>query len=598
MSDAIIEVDLVRVPSLEILHPGAHFGLVSLLTEGPAAATIKAREDSKLIIITRDTFNDLFGGSPSFSKAVCRSLAWFLRENISSIPAIPFARIDSFPKAAETATLLPARISRYFRAIAVDQDDDRVKVALVNPTDERACEFIKSVLTKHNVEFVAIAEHDFERNQKRLLGDDLTSPIQERDEAFETLAFVDNAGKQTQIMDSGHDAVLRHAIGTAISSGASDIHIEPAGVGGRIRLRLDGKLMTFTEDIQPNVLKQIVGQLKVMANLDITMTHTSQDGSFVVVSDDRYAEIRLSVMPCRGGEKVVLRLGTHNRYLAQLSNLFVSEAVFALAKDLFIQPSGLVLVTGPTGSGKTTTLYAALNMLNNEYPNSGIVTIEDPIEYELPYATQIQIDPNRGFGFPEALRSVLRQDPDILMIGEIRDRASAAIAVEAATSGHLVLSSMHTHTAMETLARLRNFQVPPYLLADALRGVVSQTLVPRLHPGYTETLSSDDPVVSRLIKRGVLEDSHLGKCLIGVSSGDGPTDGEQGRIGLFEFLAIDGQLRDAIDRAATRREVEQTLGPDIYFPFSKYGRLLLETGSVTPERIERALPRHVEFGDF
>ena len=580
--------------TLETLYPGSHFGLVSLLTEERAAVTLRANEPSKVIVISRSAIDDLFAGATGFGKAVCRSLAWFLRENISSIPAIPFEQLDSFPNAASVAALLPARIARHFQALAVAREDDRVTVAIVNPNDERARDFIKSVLSQYRVEFVAVGEDDFERNAYRLLGEEKATTTS--DQSFGSLDFVDTAGGRTPIVETGEYGALGEAFTMAIRSGASDIHIEPAGAKGRIRVRLDGKLIPFRDDIPSQVLKQLVSRLKVMADLDITMTRMPQDGRFLIVADDQHIEFRVAVMPCRGGEKVVLRLVANNPHLSKLRNLFTSEAVGTLAQDLFMQPSGLVLVTGPTGSGKTTTLYAALNMLNREFPNCNIVTIEDPIEYELAYATQIQVDQNNNFGFPEILRSVLRQDPDILMVGEIRDRASAAIAVEAATTGHLVLSSMHTHTALETLTRLRNLEVPSYLLADALQGVISQTLVPRLHPGFTQDVPMDDPVVRRLVEQGVLEEDASGQLQRGLSGQDGPVDGEHGRVGLYEFLSIDSRLRDLIDRSAPRQDIEESLTPENYFSFARYSRMLLRGGQVAPERIERALPYQTTFG--
>lgn len=576
--------------TLETLYPGAHFGLVSLLSEERAAVSVRATEPSKVIAVSRQTIDELFEGSPGFGQAVCRSMAWFVRENISSIPLIPFERFESFPAATEVAPLLPVRLSKLFRAIVVAQDDDRLKVAIVNPSDLRACDFIKNVLSAYRVEFVAVSEEDFERNAVRLLGDESTGTVTPEANAIASIESVDASGTRIAIGGADGMGALRDALSAAIHSGASDVHIEPAGGKGRIRLRLDGKLLPFRDDISATVLKQIVSRLKVMAGLDITVTRLPQDGRFLLIADDKRIECREAVMPCRGGEKVVLRMASHNPYLAKLSNLFASDAVASVAQDMFLRPSGLVLVTGPTGSGKTTTLYAALNMLSREYPNSNIVTIEDPIEYELDYATQIQVDPHNDFGFSSILRSVLRQDPDILMVGEIRDRESAAIAVEAATTGHLVLSSMHTHTAFETLARLRSLDVPSYLLADALRGVISQTLVPRLHPGYAQTVPQDDPVVHRLKQLGVLDPSSNAQLRRGAVGADGTIDGEHGRVGLFEFMAITDELRNFIDRGAPREEMEAALSPDTYFSFARYSRMLLESGQVSPDRIERALP--------
>ena len=579
---------------LETLYPGAHFGMVSLLTEERAAYSVRAEQPSKLIAITRQTLESQFDASPEFGRRLCRSLAWFVRDKISRISAIPFERLDSFENIVEASRLIPTKISRHFKAIAVDRDDELVKVALVNPSDRRACDFIKTVLSKYGVEFVAVAEDDFEKYSDRLLRDANVEAIP-MDEEFDALLYVDAIGRRTPIVETDEQGVLRDAVTAAIRTGASDIHIEPSGSSGKIRLRLDGKLIPFRDDVRPVIMKQVVTRLKVMADLDITMSRTPQEGRFLVVADDEHIEFRESVIPCRGGEKVVLRLMTKSPQLSKLSNLFAADAVSSLAHDIFNQPSGLVLVTGPTGSGKTTTLYAALNMLQEHYPHSNIVTIEDPIEYELPYATQIQVDTANELGFPEILRAVLRQDPDILMVGEIRDRESAAMAIEAATTGHFVLSSLHTHTALETLTRLRNLDVPPYLLANALKGVVSQRLVPRLHPNYTQPVPSDDPVVSRLLSQGVLEAHHSDSMQRGSSSEHGPVDGEIGRVGMFEFLAINDLLREYIDRSAPQDELKKALTSDTYFSFARYSRLLLADGQVAPERIERALPWQTVF---
>ena len=574
---------------LRRFYPGDYFGMTNVLARERSAVTVRAIEPTKTLVITRETIDRLFEESTSFGRAVCRSLAGFLRENIIRIPAIPFERLESFSDLDQTSKLLPARIANYCQAIALAQDDDRVKVGMVNPGDKRCCDFIKDVLNRFQVEFVAISLEDFQRHAPKLLGSDVANLSSEGQ--LGELTFVDSNGQQAPIAETDEQDVLAKALAAAIRSGVSDIHVEPGRDGnGRIRFRLDGKMIPFRDDISTGSLRQLISRLKVMADMDITNTRRPQDGRFVVVADDRTVEFRASVMPCQGGEKTVLRLIAPDK-AHSLDSLFVSEAVAHFARDMFQQPSGLVLVTGPTGCGKTTTLYAALQMLNANDQTRNIVTVEDPVEYGLDFATQTQVDEHVGRSFATVLRSILRQDPDVILIGEIRDRESAAIAVEAATTGHLVLSSLHTHSAMETLARLRNLEIPSYMLADALKGVVSQKLLPRIHPAFSQQVGMDDSAVGRLQARGILAHD-VGNLQRGVEKQGGPPSGESGRVGMFEFLSMTGDLSDLVERGAPRAEIEQKLTDATHFSFEKYARLLLEGGHVAPEQVERALPKN------
>jgi general secretion pathway protein E len=338
-------------------------------------------------------------------------------------------------------------------------------------------------------------------------------------------------------------------------------------------------------------MRQLASRIKVMSDLDITRTRRPQDGRILALVGQRRIEFRVSVVPCQGGEKIVLRVITPDNYLGNLANLVVSEPLARFVESIFDQPSGLVLVTGPAGAGKTTTLYAALNLLNMQQQTRNIVTIEDPIEYNLDYATQIQVNLDLGLDFSDILRSVLRQDPNIILVGEIRDEKSAAIAVEAATTGHLVLSSLHTHSALETLARLRNLDVKPYLLASALRGVISQHLVPRLAPGFTQPVPPDDPVVQRLKRLEILEPDWRGPLWRGKHTKDGPPEGEAGRLAVYEILSVSDTVRDLIDRSAVASEIRQAVDDDSFFSFARYSRLLLADGLVSPESIEKIFPK-------
>lgn len=571
---------------LKRFYPGAHFGMLNILARESSPSTIRAVTDVKTIVISHETIDRLFQESSSFAPAVCRSLASFLSDSIVAVPTIPFKRIDEYREYQSTTKLLPSRISKLVQAIALEKDEDRVIVGIVNPNDSRACDFIKNVLNQYAVEFVAIGEDDFLHHAKTLFPASTATVAPER--GFTEFAFVGADGERTPVAESENDA-LSLALTYAIRAGASDIHVEPAPSGGWIRLRLDGKMLSFQDDIKVEHLRHIISRLKVAAELDITNIRRPQDGRFRIVADGRVIEFRESVIPCEGGEKVVLRVGDSENYVT-FDSLFVSDAIAHFAREIFTQPSGLVLVTGPTGSGKTTSLYAALRMIGRENQSSNIVTVEDPIEYGLDFATQTQVDDAIGLGFDSLLRSILRQDPDIILVGEIRDRESAAIAVEAATTGHLVLSSLHTHSAAETLTRLRNLDIPSYLLADALKGVISQKLLPKVHPGSSQGVDSSDAVVRRLIEHGVIDESSLPKLRRGKEVENGPPEGESGRVGMFEILSVTEQMSDLVDRGASRAELSENMEDASFFSFKQYARLLLEGGYVSPERVERVLP--------
>jgi type II secretory ATPase GspE/PulE/Tfp pilus assembly ATPase PilB-like protein len=460
---------------------------------------------------------------------------------------------------------------------------------MVSPGDMQARAFLVDVLRQFHVDFVAVTEEDFQRHAARLLGADIA--VSGLDTPFDSLRHVNSAGEAVEIAQKGGDDVLPGLLTSAIRAGASDVHIEPHDEGGRIRLRVDGRMFPIRADIVPQHFHQVVSRIKVMSELDITSIRRPQDGRFLVRANDHRIEFRVSVTPCHGGEKLVLRVVAPNPDFLDLANLILSGPVAEFAKEMFQSPSGLVLVNGPTGAGKTTTLYAAVNGIEGRDHTLNIVTIEDPVEHNLNFATQIQVNRELELDFPNILRTILRQDPDVILVGEIRDAESAALALEAAMTGHLVLSSLHTYDALETLVRLQDLEVKPYLLASALKGVISQQLLPRLCPGCTEPVDSDDAVVARLKSLGVLEANWSRVLYRGKDSEGSPPGGESGRVGAYEIMLVTDRLRDLIDRAAPRSELEKALDQQYFFSFPRYCRFLLKEGLVAPGRVERILPK-------
>ncbi|MEM7658691.1 MAG: GspE/PulE family protein [Bacteroidota bacterium] len=286
--------------------------------------------------------------------------------------------------------------------------------------------------------------------------------------------------------------------------GASDIHLERYEAYARVRFRWEGKLLEkYT--VSPAQYNAIVSRLKILSELDIAEKRLPQDGRMQLVHQDQVMDVRVSTIPGKFGEKVVLRLLNRSVEFLQLENLGMREKELALFQQSIQQPNGIILITGPTGSGKTTTLYAALNQLNRTDRN--ITTIEDPIEYNLPGINQVQLKPEIGLDFERALRAFLRQDPDIIMVGEIRDEATASIAIRAALTGHLVLSTLHTNSSLDVIHRLTDMGVAPYLIPATLRLSVAQRLVRLLCPhckSATQEVSS-----LRLPEELVLKEHYL-----------------------------------------------------------------------------------------
>jgi general secretion pathway protein E len=329
----------------------------------------------------------------------------------------------------------------------------------------------------------------------------------------------------------------------AVHSRASDIHIEPYEQEVKIRFRVDGVLRNILS--LPKIqISPILSRLKIMANLNIAEHRLPQDGQSRVSIGDEVVDIRVSVIPTAGGERVVLRLLDRGRGEHKLEEIGFGPDLLKTFRSLIGVSHGIVLITGPTGSGKTTTLYGALNELNNQERN--ILTVEDPVEYQLPGIGQMQVHPKIDLTFASCLRHILRQDPDIIMIGEIRDRETAEIAIQASLTGHLVLSTLHTNDAASAFTRLIDMGIEPYLISSTVVGVMAQRLVRRICPNCKQPYTPKEGVVSWS------ELEKLAKGLIRLQKGAGCEkcldSGYMGRTGIFELLLVDDRVRDLIVR--------------------------------------------------
>ncbi len=359
--------------------------------------------------------------------------------------------------------------------------------------------------------------------------------------------------------------VVDNVLQQAIAAGASDIHCEPTQKDLRMRFRIDGVLLDQGH-IDASIMSQVISRLKVLAHINIAEKRIPQDGKFSMQVQGKLIDLRVSTFPSLYGQKVVVRILDRAAYTMTLEKLGFSEPMFNQIQTLMRRPNGFFLVTGPTGSGKTTTLYAALAALNAAEKN--IVTLEDPVEYNLDGITQGHINPDAGFTFEKGIRAVLRQDPDILMVGEVRDKQTARVAIEAALTGHVVLSTLHTNDAPSAIMRLMDMGIEPFLINASLTGVLAQRLARKICTQCREQVRPTDQE-KQLLDRFEIPDTLLHK---GVGCGGCNSLGYKGRVGVFELLGMSSALRALV--------VQQPIFDDIHAQALRDGMCTLQQDGI------------------
>lgn len=383
---------------------------------------------------------------------------------------------------------------------------------------------------------------EFERRlSEAYAGEGLGAPADDLDLPGGLDSLAEDLPAAADLLDAQDDApvirLINGVIAEAVRQGASDVHVEPFETALVVRLRVDGVLKEVLS-LSPRIAPLLVSRVKVMARLDIAEKRVPQDGRISLTLGGRSLDVRVSTLPARAGERVVMRILHQDQARLGLADLGMAPAALALFEGALREPNGIVLVTGPTGSGKTTSLYAGLTLLNDATRN--ILTIEDPVEYAVQGIGQTQVNPKVGMTFAAGLRAILRQDPDVVMVGEIRDVETAQIAVQASLTGHLVLSTVHTNDAVGAITRLRDMGVEPFLLASTVRAIVAQRLVRRLCPACRKPEAAD-PATARLA--GVAPGSTLFRATGCPACAN---TGYVGRVGVYEALRVDDRLRRLI----------------------------------------------------
>lgn len=458
---------------------------------------------------------------------------------------VPFVNLKTFPFRSDVVKLLPEAVARRFKALALEDKGDSLLVALADPLDLFAFDELTRIL-KRNISIAAVPESQlalaFDRLYRR------TDEISGLARALEKdLGDAVDFGELTASVGTEGAPVVRllqSLFEDAMQVGASDVHIEPQESSLQIRVRVDGVLQTQTQ-ADKRIGSALAQRLKLMAGLDISEKRLPQDGRFSVRLRDHTIDVRLSTLPTNYGESAVMRLLKQGSGMKRLNDIGMPPDMLKRFREVLGRSSGLVLVTGPTGSGKTTTLYAALAEINAA--ELKVITVEDPVEYRLPGLTQVQVNEKIDLTFARVLRACLRQDPDVILVGEMRDEETAEIGLRAAITGHLVLSTLHTRDAISTPFRLLDMGVPPFMVATSLQAVIAQRLVRLNCPDCGqphEATPQEQSWLSSMLAPGESVQSMRGR---GCSSCNGT--GYAGRQGVYELLEMDAALTQAASRS-------------------------------------------------
>jgi MSHA biogenesis protein MshE len=498
---------------------------------------------------------------------------------------IPFLDISRHSRSPDVVKVLPESLARRFRVMLLENNANDVLLAMADPTDLMALDELARVLKKtiraavvRESDLLAAIDQSYRRTDEiGVLAEKLRNELSVNDIDLDSLLTTE------EVADAPVVKLLQSLFEDAVQAKASDIHIEPDEKVLRIRQRVDGVLIEQVLD-EVNIASALVIRLKLIAGLNISEKRLPQDGRFNIRVKNRSLDVRMSTLPVQHGESVVMRLLDHSQGLLDLNLLGIPANILDRFRKHIHSPHGLILVTGPTGSGKTTTLYAALTEVNK--PETKIITAEDPVEYSLPRINQAQVNDKVGLTFSSVLRSALRQDPDIILVGEMRDSETADIAIRASITGHLVFSTLHTNGAIETATRLLDMGVEGYVLASALRVIIAQRLVRRIcefcselavcEPGQLIWLEKfqgkDYSQISFQQGRGCQQCNHTGY---------------KGRIGVYELLELRPETLDALrrnDSAAFTQAALQTPG---FVRFSKCAADYAEQGLTTVDEVLR-----------
>lgn len=522
-----------------------------------------------------------------------------LIEALAEVSRIPYADAVAAQVDPEALKLIPSSVALRFCVMPLNFEGTKLVVAMAEPQNLHAIDelrFLSGTEIVPRIGFRSEIKEGINKWYRLEPADNGEEKIVADDGPAEVMEFVSTSSlqrnidamqeMQAELMHKSTPAMrlVSQTISAAVAKQASDIHIEPQSGDTAVRVRVDGMLRDLIR--VPRALQSsVVSRIKILADMDIAERRAPQDGRFMVKLGSSKIDLRVSTLPTQHGEKVVMRLLQTDVPMQQFENLGLAPAIATDLRRIIALPQGMLLVTGPTGSGKSTTLYSALSTLRK--PTVNIITVEDPVEYALPGINQVQVNNKAGLTFANCLRSILRQDPNVIMVGEIRDKETAEIALKAAQTGHFVLSTLHTNDSVAAVSRLVDLGVPGFMIAGSVSGIVAQRLVRRLCTCRSE-MTPSPAYRSRLIEAGMTElpDSQL--VPVGCNVCDGT--GYKGRVGVYELLIFNDAIRSAVRDGARNDEMRNLARSAGMKLMQEYALERVKEGLTTIDEISRVIP--------
>jgi type IV pilus assembly protein PilB len=517
-------------------------------------------------------------------------------ETKASIWHVPYIDLKNYEIDPEVLDLIPGDVARQYHFFPLFKIDSTLLLAMTDPKDIKAIDKVTR-LTQLEISPALSAKDAVESAIDRYYGKKSESSISVSNEEFqEVLEVIESEEEIEDIHESVQDLeklaeeapVVKMAnmiLTQAILEGASDVHINPEENELRVRFRHDGVLHESFQ-LPKNLQAAIISRIKILSNLDIAEHRIPQDGQLrLKLKDGRHIDIRVSTLPSVNGENVVLRILDKSAALLQLDNLGFEDDVLKAVKGLLNNAYGIILVTGPTGSGKTTTLYASLNHLDAVSKN--IITLEDPVEFRLPRIRQSQVNVKAGMTFAKGLRAILRQDPDIVLVGEIRDTETANIAVQAALTGHLVLSTLHTNDAAGGVTRLAEMEIEPFLISSAVLGIMAQRLIRKICPDCKEEYHPNFEIPKYIFDSFGLEDTDSLKFYHGKGCKKCRDSGYKGRMAIMEVVLMTDRIRQLVLKSAPSDEIRKAAVEENMRPLLHDGWVKVLKGITTIEEVLR-----------
>ncbi|HOV90990.1 MAG TPA: ATPase, T2SS/T4P/T4SS family [Syntrophorhabdaceae bacterium] len=596
-----------REPSLGVdltiasLENGACFGEMALLTGNPRSATVMAVVPTSVYVLDKKDFEKLLLEHRSISLSLNKIVA----ERIESLNAQKGMGMISLAKLkldSDVLSLIPEQLIKKYKMLPIAYSNSTLSLAMVNPNDLLAIDEVRKYIKGLALEPVVISEQDF----KAFMEKEYVEIMKKGEEKAEVnidsiLESMDNVQsdflKDVEIEESKEEDIgitdlqneaqeapiiklTNNIIAMALKKGASDIHIEPMEKSLRVRYRIDGVLRE--EMVLPRkVILPLVSRVKIISKLDITERRLPQDGRITMKLGSKSIDFRVSTIPTKFGEKICTRILDKSNTAMGLDKLITHKPTLDLVREMIAKPYGIIYVTGPTGSGKSTTLYSALAEKNSIDVN--ISTVEDPIEYDLAGINQVQVNPDIGLDFARVLRAFLRQDPDIILVGETRDKETAKIAVEAALTGHLVFTTLHANDAPSTFMRLNEMGIEPFLTSTSIIGIIAQRLVRRICPQCKEKYRPESVILKYLgLEDGVELYKGKGCDACGLS-------GYKGRVGVYEVLMVNESVRHLIAEGAETHIIRQEAINSGMRTLKDYCIILLREGLTTVDEVLRTV---------